>query len=282
MKRFYAIIPILILMALVKYPIESSILEDRKKFKSDTGRLTLELRQQMPQLMAVALLGGFRGVVCDFIWITAHGSWERQEWFKMKQYFNMVVTLQPMSVHYWETAAWHMAWNISYSVSQDPKEPRAAKREQARRHWIEEGRKFLERGVENVPERYNLYFQLGWLIMQKQDYINADPEHGYPGKHFVEAADWFKKAWLQFPEEAPTYIGRMVGHCYMKAADAPGVTADMQRERWQQARDWWCALWQEDHAARPDQMWYKIEEWGRECEAKLGLPPEQHCFPPRA
>jgi hypothetical protein len=271
MKRLYSIIPLLVLMVLVKWPIESSILKDRKEFKYNTGRFDIKLRQQMPQLMAIALLGGFRGVVCDFVWITAHGAWEKQEWFKMKQYFITVTTLQPMSVLYWETSAWHMGWNISYSVSQDPKEPRAAVRENNRRLWIEEARKLLERGVENIPERYNLYFHTGWLIMQKQDYMNADPKHGYPGKHFVEAAEWFKKAWKKFPDEAPTYISRMGGHCYMKA------------ERWKEAREWWCELQREDPERKlhPDQMWYKIEEWGRECEDKLNIPADQRCFPPR-
>lgn len=271
MKRLYAVIPILIVMVLVKWPLESSILEDRKKFKYNTGRLTLELRQQMPQLMAVALLGGFRGVVCDMIWIQAHGSWERQEWFKMKQYFTMVTTLQPMSVLYWETSAWHMGWNISYSVSQDPKEPRAGKREDARRQWIKEARRFLDKGIENIPERHDLYFHMGWLIMQKQDYLDADPKDGYAGKHFVEAAEWFKRAWHKFPAEAPTYVSRMAGHCYMKAG------------RWEDARAWWCELLQEDpdRTKHPDQMWYKIEEWGRECEEKLNVPAAQRCFPER-
>lgn len=269
MKKYLGLIPILIVMVATKYPIESSIIADRKHFKYNTGRFTLQIRQQMPQLMAVALLGGFRGVVADFVWIQAHGSWERNEWFKMRQYFEIVTTLQPMSVHYWETAAWHMAWNISYAVSQDPKEPRAAERERARRQWIEQGRKFLEKGVENVPEHYNLYFQLGWLIMQKQDYLDTDPESGYPGKHYMEAAEWFKRAWMKFSDEAPTYVSRMVGHCYMKA------------ERWQEARDWWCYLWNEDRSKRPDQMWHKIAEWGRESEEKMDLPREQSCFPPR-
>lgn len=267
MKRWFAIIPLLLVMAVVKWPMESAIVQERKEQKYNTGRFDIRMREQMPQIAAVALLGGFRGVVCDFIWIAAHGSWERQEWFKMRQYFELVTTLQPMSVHYWETSAWHMAWNISYAVSQDPKEPRARNRERARRQWIEAGRAFLERGIENIPEKYDLYFQLGWLIMQKQDYV--DVETNRPGHHFVEAADHFKRAWNKFPGDAPTYVSRMAGHCYMKA------------ERWQEARDWWCYLWNTDRAAREDQMWHKIEEWGRECEDKLNLPAEQRCFPPR-
>jgi len=273
MKRLYGIIPVLIVMLLFKTPLESSIVADRKAFKYNTGRLlpSMKMREQMTQLMAVALLGGFRGVVCDFVWIAAHGSWEKQEWFKMKQYFVIVTTLQPMSVMYWDISAWHMAWNISYAVSQDPKEPRPAKREQARRQWVEEGRKFLEEGIRNIPERYELYFKLGWLIQQKQDYIDADPETGYPGKHHVEGAEWAKRAWQKFPSEAPTYVSRMPGHWYMKA------------ERWQEAREWWCELAKEDPERKlhPDQMWHKIEEWCRECEDKLGIPEAERCFPRR-
>src|ERR1043166_1582032 len=190
MKRIGFIILILAIMVGVKTPLESSIQRDRKQFKYNTGRLNIKIREQITQLSAVAILGGFRGVVCDFVWIAAHGSWERQEWFKMKQYFNLVTALQPMSTLYWETSAWHMGWNISYAVSQDPREPRAAKRELARRQWIEEGRKFLEEGIKNIPEKYDLYFHLGWLIMQKQDYIDA--QLNQPGLHYLEAAKRFQ------------------------------------------------------------------------------------------
>src|ERR1051325_3919915 len=269
MKRYSSILIILALILATKTPLESSIQKDRKELKYNTGRFTLGMRQQIKQLGAVAILGGFRGVVCDFVWIAAHGSWEKQEWFKMKQYFEVVTSLQPMSVLYLETSAWHMAWNISYSVSQNPKEPRAAKRELARRQWIEEGRKFLEKGIENIPEKYDLYFHLGWLIMQKQDYLDA--QLNQPGLHYLEAAKRFQETWQKFPNEAPTYVSRMVGHCYMKA------------EQWQMARDWWCGLLKEDpqRTKHPDQMWHKIEEWGRECEDHLALAGSQRCFPPK-
>lgn len=281
MKRVWTVIAVLLVMALVKWPIEASIHKDRKEFRYGGARLSLNMRQQMPQMMAIALLGGFRGVVADFVWIDAHGSWEKQDWFKMKQYFNLVTALQPMSVLYWETSAWHMGWNISYSVSQNPREPRQARRELARRQWIEEGRKFLEQGIENIPEKYDLYFHLGWLIMQKQDYIDSDPNTGYPGKHFEEAAKWFKVTWSKFPTEAPTYVSRMAGHCYMKAAEATTKDPEREQKYWQMGRDWWCALWKEDHAKHPDQMWYKIEDWGRQCEEHLKIPADQRCFPPK-
>lgn len=282
MKRWFIVAALILLMALAKWPLETSILKDRKEARYGGARLTLELRQQMPQMMAVALLGGFRGVVADLLWIRAHEAWERQEWYHIKQYFNLVTTLQPLSVLFWETAAWHMAWNISYAVSQDPREPRAAKRELARRQWIEEGRRFLEQGVENIPDRYHLYFHLGWLIMQKQDYLAADPLSGYPGRHFIEAADWFKTAWQKFSADAPSYVSRLAGHCYMKAAEAAARAADAARERayWQQARDWWSVLWAEDRDKHPNQMWDKIAEWGRQCEERLQIPPAERRFPP--
>lgn len=271
MKRLLAVIMILLVGAVSKWPIEASITKDRKAYKIGGGNITINMRRQMTQMSAVALLGGFRGVVADFVWIKVHDLWEKQQWFAIMPYFEVVTTLQPMSIMYWETSAWHMAWNISYSVSQDPKEPRAAIREMNRRRWIEEGRKYMQKGLENIPEKYDLYFHLGWLIDQKQDYIDADPNTGYAGKHHVEAAQWFKEAWLRFPTEAPSYVSRMAGHAYMKAG------------KWQEARDWWCELKMADptQTKRPDQMWPKIEQWGRECEDHLNLPEEKRCFPPK-
>jgi hypothetical protein len=268
-KRSLSIACILIVAAFAKAPLEHSICADRIGAGIKLTQITPQIRSAIPQTMAIALLGGFRGVVADFVWIQAHGAWERQEWYKMPQYFRVVTTLQPKSTLYWQTAAWHMAWNISYAVSQSPTIGKPATREYARRQWIEEGRAFLLEGIKNVPDRYDLYFHLGWLIMQKQDYMDRDPTTGFPGKHFMEAAPWFDFSWEKFPKEAPIYVSRMAGHCYMKA------------ERWQEARDWWCELLKEDpdRTKHPDQMWHKIEEWGRECEDKLNLPAEKRCFP---
>jgi len=120
------------------------------------------------------------------------------------------------------------------------------------RDWIRAGKKFLEEGIKNNPDNYDLYFKLGWLIYQKLD----DPLGSVP--YFIKASSY---------PDAPLYVGRMVGHMYEKGG------------RTREAYDWWKQLWAQDHQKTPDQLWCKIAQWGHEAEEKLKIPPAERIFP---
>ena len=102
--------------------------------------------------MAIALLAGFRGVVADFVWIQSHGYWEKKEWLRQYRDMEVVAMLQPLSTLFWDTGAWHMAWNIGYAVSVDPSNRTAAEGIKRQREWWDKARDFLQQGIENVPE----------------------------------------------------------------------------------------------------------------------------------
>jgi tetratricopeptide (TPR) repeat protein len=99
-------------------------------------------------------------------------------------------------------AAWHMAWNASVAALNDPAQPRLALRVKAQREYFPLGKDFLERGIQNNPERPQLYEALARLYRDK--YI--DHEH---------AAEFFAKA-AALPG-APSYEKRFaayeLSHC---------------------------------------------------------------------
>lgn len=253
MKRTASIIAAIIAIAVpCKWLQEDCIHRQRVDLKLEGITLTTELREKLGQNLAVALLSGFRGIVADFIWINGHDAWEKEIWHKLREAIELAVVLQPHSLSFWDIGAWHMAWNVSYAESVNPRYPNDAYRVKAQRDWIQAGKRFLEEGIRNNPDNYDLYFKLGWLIDQKL----KDP---------LAAIPYIKKA-ATYPE-APTFVSRMVGHLYVKG----GRTRD--------AYDWWLYLWRQDHAANPQQMWDKIAQWGREAEEKLKIPPSQRIFP---
>ncbi len=147
-----------------------------------------------------------------------------------------------------------MAYNVSYYEKSNPKYPNNAYRLKAHRDWMEAGKKFLESGIRDNPNRDELYFALGWLIQDKFKF--NDPWNAIP---------YLKKA-AEFPD-APLYTGRMVGHMYVEA----GKTRE--------AYEWWKKLWTEDHQKNPNQLWNKIAKWGREAETKLDIPMKERFFP---
>jgi hypothetical protein len=111
--------------------------------------------------------------------------------------FRQVTTLQPRSIPFWETAAWHMAWNASAAALNDPAEPRLAHRIKAQREYFDLGREFLERGIRNNPDRPQLYEAMARLYRDKY-------------KDHLRAAEYFDKSAQQ--PGAPTYATRFAAY----------------------------------------------------------------------
>jgi tetratricopeptide (TPR) repeat protein len=111
--------------------------------------------------------------------------------------FRQATALQPRSVLFWDTAAWHMAWNASAAALRDSTQPRVALRVKAQRYYFELGKDFLERGIKNNPDRPELYEALARLYRDKYH----DHEH---------AAEFFGKA-AEMPG-APRYAKRFAAY----------------------------------------------------------------------
>jgi len=228
----------------------------------------VEARSRLGQNLAIAMLSGFRGVVADFVWLRAHRVWEEAwdrlerpenpenpSWYLMEQDLRLAVTLQPHSIAFWDIGSWHMAWNISYGEGKNRNHPSQLYRDKVARDWVLRGQQFLEEGIRNNPDNYELHFRLGFLLYFKR----KDPLGAIP--HLKKAAG--------FPE-APLYVGRMIGHMHEKGG------------RKREAYEWWKKLWLEDHSRHPQQLWEKIEKWGRESEEKLDIPTAERVFPRRS
>jgi tetratricopeptide (TPR) repeat protein len=138
-------------------------------------------------------LSGFRAIVADALFTQAHVAWERIEWGRILLLFRHITTLQPRVLLFWDTAAWHMAWNASVAAMNDRTQPRLALRVKAQREYFALGKDFLERGIKNNPDRPQLYEALARLYKEKY----KDHQH---------AAEFYAKA-AALPD-APTFDRR--------------------------------------------------------------------------
>jgi len=235
----------------VTLPLQSKIERQRLRLKFGGAPVTREMRDVMGQGMLIGVLAGFRGVVANFVWISSHGDWEKKRWFQQYNKMQVATMLQPRSVLFWDVGAWHMAWNIGYAERTDPRHRTLAEGMKREMLWHERARRFLIRGIQNLPNRYELYFKLGWLYEQKF----KDP---------CLAAEQYAIA-AQFTN-APAFIARM--HCRNLAACG----------RLNEAYECWKRLWfdpaQTNHVSRSI-----LAREIRKLEDEMNLSDSQRFFP---
>jgi tetratricopeptide (TPR) repeat protein len=209
MMRFFPVLMSLALFGAARLPMEHALSATHRERHLRAVDFNLGLREQLGQLGFVAALSGFRSLVADALFIQAHVAWERTEWGRVLLLFRQVTTLQPRAILFWDMAAWHMAWNASVAALNDLTQPRLALRVKAQREYFQLGKDFLMRGIQNNPERPQLYEALARLYRDK--YI--DHEH---------AAEFFAKA-AALPG-APSYERRFaayeLSHCEGREREA--------------------------------------------------------------
>ncbi len=235
-----------------KFSFEERLAREHEAAFFKGAKLNLELRQEIGQLAFVAALSGFRAPVADALWIQAHTAWENTEWGRLTLLLNNVVMLQPQSKMFWDTAAWHMAWNASVAAFNNPDQKRKALRVRAQREYVDLGKNFVERGIQNNPDSYELYQRLGFL--QRDKY--KDP---------CAAAEAFRKA--SELENAPAYLKRFAAY---ETARCPQT----QRQGYRMLRDLYLR-------GKEDRLPTLLRLLG-ELEEKLNVPKEQRVYNPNS
>jgi tetratricopeptide (TPR) repeat protein len=167
MSRGLIALAVLMVVGAVKLPLERNLAALHRQEHFLGVEFNLDLREKIGQLGFMAALSGFRAIVADALFIQAYAAWENTEWGRMLLLFRQVTTLQPRVMLFWDTAAWHMAWNASVAAMNDQKQPRLALRVKAQREYFALGKDFLERGIKNNPDRPDLYEALARLYKEK-------------------------------------------------------------------------------------------------------------------
>jgi tetratricopeptide (TPR) repeat protein len=182
MMRTFVVLAALIVLGVLKLPVERSLAVLHRQEHFHGVQFNLDLREELGQLGFVAALSGFRAIVADALFIQAYSAWENTEWGRMLLLFRHITTLQPRVMLFWDTAAWHMAWNASVAAMTDRNQPRLALRVKAQREYFALGKDFLERGIENNPDRPDLYEALARLYKEKYK------DHERASEYYAKAA----------------------------------------------------------------------------------------------
>jgi hypothetical protein len=160
MKLVLALIVILAGFVPAKFKMESACQQ------SQPAALSLDLREKIGQSAFVAVLGGFRSVIADLLFIDAYSAWERTDWTQLLLRLRQATELQPRSILFWEMAGWHMAWNAGTAALEDESKSPATRR-RLQSEYLKLGEDFLVRGAAHNPEKPQLYEALARLYRDK-------------------------------------------------------------------------------------------------------------------
>jgi tetratricopeptide (TPR) repeat protein len=116
--------------------------------------------ENAPPLVAftTVALGGFRGLVADFLWLRSQRMQDLGNYFETVQLASWITKLQPRFTAASSYLAWNMAYNVSVTFS----------RPEDRWRWVQRGIELIRDEALNYnPSDPELFQQLGWIYQHK-------------------------------------------------------------------------------------------------------------------
>ena len=160
--------------------VQKSLNRDRKQL--DLTRM--EPLKNAPPLLAftTVALGGFRGLISNFLWIRANDLQQEDKFFEIVQLANWITDLEPHFAQVWAYQAWNMAWNISVKFSDF----------NDRWRWVQRGIELLrDDALRYNPDDTLIYFNLSWIFQSKMGQNTDDANQYYKTRWAGEMTPFF-------------------------------------------------------------------------------------------
>lgn len=179
----------LLAMGAVRLPFEAALSRELRDAGLFPETLEIGTREKIGQTSSAVALGGLRTLVATFLNLRAFTFFTEQRWAEVADTYDTIVDLAPRTRYYWETGAWHQAYNAASYYLNDSTLPPLRRRE-AWRSSIHQGRAFLMRGIRNNPDDWSLYANLGQLLSDS----NKFPAFRDTNETFAAAAEAYRKS----------------------------------------------------------------------------------------
>jgi len=170
-----------ILLLLLAAALLFSSGEVQKSLNRDRAQLGLTRADPLndaPPILAftTVALGGFRGLISNYLWIRANDLQQDDKFFEAAQLADWITDLEPHFPQVWAFQAWNMAWNISVKFKDFAD----------RWRWVQRGMELLrDYGLRYNPDTTLLYQQLGWIFQSKM------------GQNLDDANLYYKQEWVR-------------------------------------------------------------------------------------
>ncbi len=127
-------------------------------------------------------LGGFRGLISNFLWIRANNLQQDDKFFEAAQLADWITKLEPTYAQVWLFQGWNMAYNISVKFKDFPD----------RWRWVERGIELLrDDGLRYNPNSVDIYRELGWFFQNKMGANLDDANRYYKSQWAGEMRNFF-------------------------------------------------------------------------------------------
>jgi hypothetical protein len=174
--------------------LQKSLNHDR-----DTLGLThAAVLENAPPMLAftTVALGGFRGLISNFLWIRANDLQQDDKFFEAAQLADWITKLEPTFAQVWVFQGWNMAYNISVKFKENGPGDYSDR-------W-----RWVERGIELLRDdglRYNLndiliHRELAWFFQHKLGANLDDANMYYKSEWAREMAPFFGANGTNFTE----------------------------------------------------------------------------------
>lgn len=200
--RIVSILLVLLLLGLVTRPIEAPAWQ---VVKAGQPEMNLEgIEGSLGQGLVVGVLGGFRAIMADFLWIRTHTIWERKDRAKLDAMIRLVTTLDPRPDFFWINGSRMIAydvpnWRIREEGGYD--DVPEVRQQAIDLEQSEQALDLLDQALEFHPDQAKLYLEKGQIYLNRL-------------KDAPNAAKWFLKASEQ--KDAPYFAARIYGELLRK------------------------------------------------------------------
>ena len=167
-------------------------------------------------VLTTVALGGFRGLVADWLWLRSNRMQDAGNYFEMVQLASWITKLQPRFTGATAFLAWNMAYNVSVTFT-SPED---------RWRWVRRGIELIrDEALEYNPSDPELFQQLGWIYQHKM------------GKDLDDANCYYK---TQFAMEMIMAFGDYAGKWELIGRAAP--TEAKLRDQLGNSDEFWAVL----------------------------------------
>jgi len=165
--------------------VQKSLNRDR-----DTLGLThAAVLENAPPVLAftTVALGGFRGLISNFLWMRANDLQQDDKFFEAAQLADWITKLEPTFTQVWLFQGWNMAYNISVKFKENGPGDYSD-----RWRWVERGIELLrDDGLRYNPNSILIYRELGWFFQHKMGANLDDGNMFYKREWAAEMAPFF-------------------------------------------------------------------------------------------
>jgi len=165
----------LCLLLVVAYASQSGL----NRLRDELGLTRITALKNAPPVLVITtqVLGGFRGLLANALWVRAMELQDQDKFFEMVQLADWITKLQPYIKTVWTVQAWNMSYNISIKFT-NPAE---------RWMWVRRGIELLrDEGLKYNPHEVLLYRELAWHFQHKMGHYLDDAHLYYKGIWAVE------------------------------------------------------------------------------------------------